>query len=80
MLKNKTEKTLANVRIGQKAVIQAIQCLNKTCRHKLLVMGLIPGTEITVKRVAPLGDPIEISIRGYTLSLRKKEAEALLVK
>ncbi len=47
---------------------------------KLLAMGLTKGSEFTVIRVAPLGDPIEISLRGFSLSLRKSEAEVLLVE
>ena len=43
-------------------------------------MGLTPGAELTVKRIAPMGDPVEISVRGCSLSLRKAEADALLVE
>ena len=49
-------------------------------RGKLLSMGLTPGTEFTVIRVAPLGDPVEINVRGFYLSLRKQEADALIVE
>jgi len=49
-------------------------------KHKLLAMGLTPGTEFTVTRHAPLGDPTEIAVRGYQLSLRKGEADALQVE
>jgi ferrous iron transport protein A len=49
-------------------------------KGKLLSMGLTPGTEFTVVRVAPLGDPIEIVVRGFHLSLRKQEADALVVE
>ncbi|MBP0021822.1 MAG: ferrous iron transport protein A [Cyanobacteria bacterium SBLK] len=49
-------------------------------RGKLLQMGLTPGTEFTVIRVAPLGDPVEINVRGFYLSLRKHEADALIVE
>lgn len=48
-------------------------------KRKLLAMGLTPGTELTVKRHAPLGDPTEITVRGFQLSLRKVEADALIV-
>lgn len=47
---------------------------------KLLAMGLTRGAEFTVKRVAPLGDPIEINVRGFNLTLRKAEADVLLVE
>lgn len=53
---------------------------NPLYRQKLLSMGLTPGTYFIVKRVAPLGDPIEISVRGYSLSLRKHEANVLQVE
>ncbi|MEB3827900.1 FeoA family protein [Phormidium sp. CCY1219] len=49
-------------------------------KRKLLAMGLTPGTEFVVKRHAPLGDPIEIEVRGFRLSLRKAEAEALIIE
>ena len=52
----------------------------KAYRDKLLAMGLTRGTEFTVTRVAPLGDPVEINVRGFNLTLRKKEADILLVE
>jgi len=48
-------------------------------RQRLIAMGLIPGTEFTVSRMAPLGDPIEILVRGFALSLRKHEASILQI-
>lgn len=49
-------------------------------KKKLLAMGLTPGAEFTVTHIAPLGDPVEIQVRGFKLSLRKAEAASLLVK
>ncbi len=49
-------------------------------KGKLLSMGLTPGTEFTIIRIAPFGDPIEINVRGFNLSLRKQEADALVVE
>jgi ferrous iron transport protein A len=49
-------------------------------RKKLLAMGLTPRTEFIVTRFAPLGDPIEIKIRGFSLTLRKNEADVLLIE
>jgi len=49
-------------------------------RKKLLAMGLTPGTEFTVTRFAPMGDPVEIKLRGFSLSLRKNEAAILLIE
>ncbi len=52
----------------------------KAYRKKLLSMGLTPGVEFSVTRYAPMGDPVEIKVRGFSLSLRKDEAAALLVE
>jgi len=49
-------------------------------RKKLLSMGLTPGTEINVKRKAPLGGPLEVNLRGFSLSLRRREAESIRVQ
>lgn len=48
-------------------------------RHRLLEMGLTPGTRVELIRVAPMGDPVEIRVRGYRLSLRKSEASAVRI-
>lgn len=48
--------------------------------HRLLDMGLVSGSEIEVERVAPLGDPIEVKIKGYHLSLRKEEAASIQIE
>jgi len=49
-------------------------------RRRILDMGVVPGTEVEVVRVAPLGDPVELLIRGYHLSLRKEEARDIFVE
>jgi ferrous iron transport protein A len=49
-------------------------------RKKLLAMGLTPGTPFTITRFAPMGDPVEIKIRGFSLTLRKDEASVLLIE
>ena len=49
-------------------------------RRKLLAMGLTPGTEFSVTRFAPMGDPVEIKLRGFSLNLRKEEAAGLLIE
>ncbi|HEU5282060.1 MAG TPA: ferrous iron transport protein A [Gammaproteobacteria bacterium] len=63
--------------MGQQATIQSIATGDPAYRHKLMAMGLLPGTPFTVTRIAPLGDPIEITIRGFALSLRRQEADLL---
>jgi ferrous iron transport protein A len=68
---------LKNMKIGEKARIISLLSGEKVYRHKLIAMGLLPGTELIVTRIAPLGDPIEMTVRGFTLSLRKHEATIL---
>lgn len=69
--------TLRNLPVGTTAVIQGIRETHRSYRSKLLSMGLTRGTKIVVKNVAPLGDPILISVRGFDLSLRRDEANAI---
>ena len=69
---------LSVLRPGEKATIHKI-IGDSAMRQKFMDMGLSRGQEIIVERVAPLGDPIEITIRGYSLSLRKSEAELIIV-
>ncbi len=71
---------LSNLKIGERAKIVGYAKKDKALRKKLLAMGLVKGTEITVVRTAPLGDPVEIEVRGFQLSLRKEEAQALNVE
>ena len=70
----------ADLKIGQTARITALKAGEPVYRKRLISMGLIPGTEFTVQRIAPLGDPIEIHIRGFNLSLRKIEASVLQIE
>ncbi len=49
-------------------------------RRRLMEMGVVPGVEISVERVAPLGDPIDILVKGYHLSLRRREAAEIIVE
>ena len=68
---------LGDIKIGKTARIVKLHPGNVLYRNRLISMGLLPGTELTVSRVAPLGDPIEITVRGFSLSLRKGEASIL---
>jgi ferrous iron transport protein A len=68
---------LGTMKIGSKARILEIKPGDKVYRQRLIAMGLLPGTEFCVSRIAPLGDPIEITVRGFALSLRKHEADIL---
>ena len=69
-------RTLEQLAIGQRGVVRHIDCDRRTgCR--LMEMGLLPGTPIEMVRRAPLGDPLEIRLRGYLLSLRESEASSI---
>jgi ferrous iron transport protein A len=70
---------LAKLAVGEKARITAVGSIGPM-RRRLMDMGLLPGEEVKVEKVAPLGDPIEIRIRSYNLSLRRKEAEGIAVE
>lgn len=75
-----TKKVFLNqLKIGQKARVIGMGCDSPVC-HCLLEMGITPDEEIKIVRFAPMGDPIEIEIRGYRLSLRKQEAEMIQVQ
>jgi ferrous iron transport protein A len=71
---------LGQLSVGDKAVVTGFVDGQKEYRAKLLAMGLTKGIELELTRVAPLGDPLEISLRGFSLSLRKAEASAVLVE
>ncbi len=71
---------LKNMSVAEKGKIIGFDKADKGYRKRLLAMGLTPGTEFSVTRFAPLGDPIEIKIRGFSLTLRKAEASILLIE
>lgn len=71
---------LSALAVGQSGHIVGYENAHRPYREKLLSMGLTPGTHFTITRQAPMGDPIEIEVRGYKLSLRKGEAAALKVE
>jgi ferrous iron transport protein A len=68
---------LSQLKLGQSAVIDSFT--DKKMALKLLEMGCTPGEVVTLDRIAPLGDPIAITVSGYLLSLRKAEASTVLV-
>lgn len=68
---------LSDLASGERARIRGLAQCSKAYRHKLLAMGLIQGTEITMVRKAPLGCPVQICVRGFALSLRAHEAAAI---
>ena len=71
--------TLDQLKVGSSAIISAVGG-NSALRCRLLDMGLIPHTRVTLQKVAPMGDPIEIRVRGYELTLRVEEARKIEVE
>ncbi|MBK5967061.1 ferrous iron transport protein A [Thiocystis minor] len=73
-------ETLKDFVVGDSGRVLGFQAGGGAYRRKLLSMGLTPGVEIQVTRVAPLGDPVELRVRGTSLSLRRDEASVLEVE
>jgi len=71
-------KTLREVKVGETVTVSRLHG-DGPVRRRIMDMGITKGTEIFVRKVAPLGDPVQISIRGYELSLRKADAEMIEV-
>ena len=73
------EKTLDAFQIGETGVVKSVTGESKINR-RLFDMGITPGAEIYMRKRAPLGDPIEVTLRGYELTLRKTEAVCVLME
>lgn len=72
-------KTLKDVKIGQ--IVKVIKLEGEgAIKRRIMDMGITKGVEIYVRKVAPFGDPIEVNLRGYELSLRKADAEMVIVE
>ena len=69
---------LSDLKQGQEGVIKEFQ--DSQILLRLMEMGCVPGEKITLEQIAPLGDPISIKVAGYRLSLRRKEAEQIMVE
>lgn len=72
-------KTLKQVKRGETVTVQKLQGEGPV-KHRIMDMGITKGTSIFVRKVAPLGDPVEVTVRGYELSLRKADADMILVE
>lgn len=73
------KKKLSEFKIGEKGIVEFVDGEGKI-RRRLFDMGITPGAKVYLRKKAPLGDPIEINIRGYELTLRKSEADLVLCK
>ncbi len=71
--------TLKEIRVGQTVTVKKISGTGAV-KRRIMDMGVTKGAEIHVRKVAPLGDPIEVTVRGYELSLRKADAEIIEVE
>lgn len=72
-------KTLKDLKVGESATVKAIHGAGAV-KRRIMDMGLTRGTALTVRKVAPLGDPMELTVRGYELSVRKADAEMIEVE
>ena len=72
-------KTVKELKIGEKGTVLSLSCTG-ALRRRIIDMGITPGAVIVMRKMAPLGDPIEINVRGYELSIRKSEAKEILVE
>lgn len=79
MAKTNDAPTLRDVRVGQTVTVRRVTG-SGAVRRRIMDMGLTKGTQVYIRRVAPLGDPIEVTVRGYELSLRKADAELVLIE
>ncbi|MBQ7307730.1 MAG: ferrous iron transport protein A [Clostridia bacterium] len=71
---------LSDLKLGQKAKVLDLHNDNLALRRRLLDMGITKGVEVLVKKVAPLGDPVDIELRGYELCLRKSDMKSIDVE
>lgn len=69
-------KTLRDIPVGQTATVVRIHGTG-ALKRRIMDMGITKGTQVTVRKVAPLGDPVEVMVRGYELSIRKEDADIL---
>ena len=72
-------KTLKDVKVGENAVVVRLHG-EGAVKRRIMDMGLTRGTEVHVRKVAPLGDPMELTVRGYELSIRKADADWIEVE
>lgn len=72
-------KTLKEVAVGQTATVKKLSGAGPV-KRRIMDMGITKGVEVYVRKVAPLGDPVEVTVRGYELSLRRADAEMIEVE
>ena len=80
MLKKGEPAHLSDLKIGQRARVLGLHLDKPEVRRHLLDMGITKGTEILIKKIAPMGDPVDIELRGYELCIRKEEMKNIDVE
>lgn len=75
---NEAVKTLRNTKCGETVTVTKLTG-NGAVKRRIMDMGITKGTPVFVRKVAPLGDPVEVTVRGYELSIRKADAETIFV-
>ncbi len=73
------DKTLNGLKPGQRARIAMIKAKGPI-RRRLMDMGIVRGSDVYIEKVAPLGDPIELKVKGYSLSIRKEDAQTIIIE
>jgi ferrous iron transport protein A len=73
-------RTLRDVKVGETVKVKKLSGADSALKRRVMDMGVTKGSEIYVRKVAPLGDPVEITIRGYELSLRKEDAQIVEIE
>ena len=73
-------KTLDKLKVGQKCQVVSVDIIDKKRKRHLLDMGVTRGTTIKIKRIAPMGDPVSIELRGYVLCVSKKDLSQITVR
>ena len=77
--KGETAMTLGDAKVGSTVVVTKIEG-DSAYKRRIMDMGITKGSELYIRKVAPLGDPVEITVRGYELSVRKDDAQCVQVK
>ena len=72
-------KTLKDAKVGETLTVMKLQGTD-AIKRRIMDMGITKGTQVHIRKVAPLGDPVEVNVRGYELSIRKGDAELILVE
>jgi Fe2+ transport system protein FeoA len=72
--------SLSLLKVGERGIIRFISSESVSVKRRFLDMGLIPGTEVSIDKKSPFGDPVSINLRGYKLCLRKHDLDSILVE